>query len=165
MHPKQTLTFYCLAKMTTQTNKLTSFQLTIVFAYQPCQYHGRQSSSTSTELSQYLPHQTYGMGLRTSPYHSRQDSSNNNKTPPMILSRRPYVIKSSSGSSSAGATGNNNALLVVPPTLLKLSPNSIDLGYHTMVSISKLSLPHGYLCSLINKGKCKVLSNMSNFPL
>ena len=52
----------------------------------------------------------------------------------MIPPRRPYVMTSPSGGSSASATGNNNAPVVVPPTLLKLSPNSIDLGYHTIIS-------------------------------
>ena len=68
----------------------------------PC-HHGRQSSSTSAELSQYLP---------TSPRHSRQNSSC--KSPP-IPPRRPYIMTSPS----------SNPMTVAPPTLLKLSPNSI----------------------------------------
>ena len=73
-------------------------------------HHGRQSSSTSAELSQYLP---------TSPHHSRQNSS---KSPP-IPPRRPYISMTSPSSN----TSNNAA--VVPPTLLKLSPNSIGLFF------------------------------------
>ena len=70
----------------------------------PC-HHGRQSSSTSAELSQYLP---------TSPRHSRQNSSC--KSPP-IPPRRPYIMTSPS----------SNPMTVAPPTLLKLSPNSIGM--------------------------------------
>ena len=77
----------------------------------PC-HHGRQSSSTSAELSQYLP---------TSPRHSRQNSSC--KSPP-IPPRRPYIMTSPS----------SNPMTVAPPTLLKLSPNSI--GKKTL-SLSK----------------------------
>ena len=41
---------------------------------------------------------------------------------------------SSANVAAASTLGNNSAPPVVaPPTLLKLSPNSIDLGYHTMV--------------------------------
>ena len=63
----------------------------------------------------------------------------------MIPPRRPYVMTSPSGCSTKSAAGNNSAPVVPPPTLLKLSPNSIDLGYHTMVRISKVSMlkiPH-----------------------
>lgn len=84
--------------------------------------HGRQSSSTSAELSQYLPsHQHHHH------HHSRQNSNMScEKSPPIIPPRRPYVMTSPSGGS--------NPTVVTPPTLLKLSPNSIDMGYHTMVS-------------------------------
>ena len=58
----------------------------------------------------------------------------------MIPPRRPYVMTSPSGCSTKSAAGNNSAPVVPPPTLLKLSPNSIDLGYHTMVRISKVSM-------------------------
>lgn len=82
--------------------------------------HGRQSSSTSAELCQYLPSMSS---------HSRQNSASNmsgaEKSPPIIPPRRPYVMTSPSGS---------NPIVVTPPTLLKLSPNSIDMGYHTMVN-------------------------------
>ena len=81
----------------------------------PC-HHGRQSSSTSAELSQYLP---------TSPHHSRQNSSC--KSPP-IPPRRPYIMTSPS----------SNPMTVAPPTLLKLSPNSI--GKKTLSLLSKISL-------------------------
>ena len=39
--------------------------------------------------------------------------------------------------------GNNSVVssTVAPPTLLKLSPNSIDLGYHTMVSVKRFFYP------------------------
>ena len=58
----------------------------------------------------------------------------------MIPPRRPYVMTSPSGCSTKSAAGNNSAPVVPPPTLLKLSPNSIDLGYHTMVRIFKVFL-------------------------
>ena len=58
----------------------------------------------------------------------------------MIPPRRPYVMTSPSGCSTKSAAGNNSAPVVPPPTLLKLSPNSIDLGYHTMVRIFKVSM-------------------------
>ena len=78
----------------------------------PC-HHGRQSSSTSAELSQYLP---------TSPRHSRQNSSC--KSPP-IPPRRPYIMTSPS----------SNPMTVAPPTLLKLSPNSIGKKTRKTVSL------------------------------
>ena len=78
----------------------------------PC-HHGRQSSSTSAELSQYLP---------TSPRHSRQNSSC--KSPP-IPPRRPYIMTSPS----------SNPMTVAPPTLLKLSPNSIGKKTFSLFSL------------------------------
>ena len=92
------------------------------FPLQSC-HHGRQSSSTSAELSQYLPTST------TSPRHSRQNSCSNHhdsQSPPRIPPRRPFISMTSPHA---------------PPTLLKLSPNSIDMGYHTMVTTTESPPP------------------------
>ena len=87
-------------------------------------HHGRQSSSTSAELSQYLPTTT------TSPRHSRQNSNNHDsQSPPRIPPRRPFISMTSPNG------------LGPPPTLLKLSPNSIDMGYHTMVTTTESPPP------------------------
>ena len=59
----------------------------------------------------------------------------------MIPPRRPYVMTSMTSPSGCSANAVAAAAghsappppVVAPPTLLKLSPNSIDLGYHTMV--------------------------------
>ena len=91
------------------------------FPLQSC-HHGRQSSSTSAELSQYLP-------TTTSPRHSRQNSCSNHhdsQSPPRIPPRRPFISMTSPHA---------------PPTLLKLSPNSIDMGYHTMVTTTESPPP------------------------